>query len=131
MPACKWRPLSPEDAAHGGESWIVPSVDHALVDEPRQLALGHDGVGEVEAGVGPDVGLAEPQGVDEPEELLVAVHVLRRPKRVTHPLHAVHDRAGEVVRGVHLGFSSKRGQMFFHTLVGTLIEDFVSNNCTS
>ena len=60
------------------------------------------GVCQVKSCVCVDVWLPETASVNEPVELLVAVHVLGRTQRVRHPLDAVHDRAGEVVGGVNL-----------------------------
>ena len=78
-----------------------PSVHVALVHEPGELPLGQHGVVEVEPGILPDVGLPEAQRVDNPVELVVAVVVLGGPEGVGHPLQAVHDGAGKVVRRVH------------------------------
>lgn len=78
-----------------------PSIHVSLVDEPGELPLGEHSVVEVEPGVLPDVGPPEVQGVDHPVELLIAVVVLCGPQGVGHPLHAVYDGAGKVVRWVH------------------------------
>ena len=80
-----------------------PAVDVTLVDKPCELAFGEHRVVEVEPGIFPDVGLAQAQCLDHPVELVIAVVVLRGAERVGHTLYAVHDWAGEVVRGVHPG----------------------------
>ena len=68
------------------------------------------GICHAESGVGVDVRLPEAQSVDEPEELLVPVHVLRRPQGMGHSLDAVHDGASKVVGRVHLVLGP-RGRM--------------------
>ena len=93
---------APHDAAHCRHARVVPAVHGARVHQPGQLPLGHERVGEVEPRVGVDVRLADPQRVNEPVELLVAVHVLGGPQCVRDSLHAVHDGTREVVGGIDL-----------------------------
>eukprot|EP00964_Phaeocystis_antarctica_P067193 scaffold40659_cov71-Phaeocystis_antarctica.AAC.6 len=91
-----------QDAAHRREARVVPAVGLALVDDPLQLALGEERAHEVDAREAPQVDGPQPQRLDEPLVLRVAVRVLPVAQRVRHALDRVDDRAGQVVRGVDL-----------------------------
>ena len=96
-----YRHTSTQDAAHRRHPRIVPAVDQAFLNEPRQLALGQNGVLQVQSRVLPNVDATESQGVDEPEILIVPVVILGRTQRVRNALDAVHDRTCEIVGRVN------------------------------
>ena len=56
---------------------------------------------EVHPGKVPDTRSSDPELINEPVVLHVTVVVLRGTQRVRNTLHAVYDRAGEVVGRVH------------------------------
>lgn len=78
-----------------------PSIHIALIHKPGEFPLREQSVVEIEPSVFPDVGLAQPQGIDYPVVLLITVVVLCGAERMGHILNAVYNGAGKVIRGVH------------------------------
>mmetsp|Transcript_3780 Transcript_3780/g.10537 ORF Transcript_3780/g.10537 Transcript_3780/m.10537 type:complete len:363 (-) Transcript_3780:291-1379(-) len=93
---------APQHALHGREPRVVPALHVTVVDEPGQLALGQDGVGELRLGELHELHLARLRGLQHPSVHLVAVLVLDGAERMGHSLDGVHARAGEVVGRVGL-----------------------------
>mmetsp|Transcript_20193 Transcript_20193/g.42292 ORF Transcript_20193/g.42292 Transcript_20193/m.42292 type:complete len:229 (-) Transcript_20193:1509-2195(-) len=92
----------PNDTPNGGETRIIPASHLAVLNEPRQFPLTKLCVHEVHAGKTVDPDPPELEGILKPRILLIPVVVLGRPEGMRDSLDAIHDGAGEVVRGVGL-----------------------------
>mmetsp|Transcript_794 Transcript_794/g.1886 ORF Transcript_794/g.1886 Transcript_794/m.1886 type:complete len:353 (+) Transcript_794:112-1170(+) len=81
------------DPAHRRHASIVPSSDESLFHEPCQLALGEDGEHEVHSCECVDADTSQPQCLEDPLVLLIAVVVLRGAEGMGDALEGVHDGA--------------------------------------
>ena len=88
-------------AADGGHSRVVPAVHLFGLDQLAQVALAHDGVGDVQAGKLVLVGLVlKADVVHNPVVQRAVVFKLDRAQRVGDALQRVLDGMGEVVQRV-------------------------------
>lgn len=92
----------------GGHAGIVPAIDEALFYQCQELALAHDGVGQVEAG---ELDLARLGGdgdvVDEPLIQRAMVLEFEGANRVRDVLDGVRLAMGEVIHRVDLPFVTR------------------------
>ncbi len=73
-----------------------------MLDKHKQVSLKDYRVCEVESGVCVDVGLPETNGVNEPVELLVPVHVLGCAQGMSNSLDTIDNRTGKIVGRINL-----------------------------
>ena len=97
------RVAATAEAADGGHAWIIPTSDMLFLDKLKELALAHQGVGEVEArkfnlaGLrGQDIG----QVADEPVIERAVYLELEGADGVGDLFKGVFQRVGKVIHGV-------------------------------
>jgi len=88
------------EAADGGHAGVVPAADVAFLDQLQQLALGHDGVVDIEAGELVLVGGPDAELLDEPVVERAVDVELQRADAVGDMLDGVGLAVGVVVHGV-------------------------------
>ena len=86
--------------AEGGHAGVVPALHIAFLDKLDELALGENGVGEVQTGELRLLGMIDAKGLQYPVVEVAVVDELKRAQRVGDALDGVAQRMREVVHGV-------------------------------
>eukprot|EP00162_Nutomonas_longa_P024972 comp9473_c0_seq1/m.10979 comp9473_c0_seq1/g.10979 ORF comp9473_c0_seq1/g.10979 comp9473_c0_seq1/m.10979 type:complete len:444 (+) comp9473_c0_seq1:140-1471(+) len=94
---CVGRVALAAEAHEGGHARVVPAADVALLDKLLELALGHDGVRQIEARELPDHGLVHARGIEEPHVRVVAHLELERAQRMCDVLERVVEAVCVVI----------------------------------